>query len=67
VISFSDKFFWIPPIIIGCYILVIPFWVFIAKKNKYTKSVLYTGWTPVILAMLISTWVWKPNENRHSR
>ncbi|XP_069693795.1 solute carrier family 41 member 1-like isoform X2 [Periplaneta americana] len=51
----NDSFFWISPTIIGCYILVIPFWVFIAKKNKYTQSVLYTGWTPVIIAMLIST------------
>ncbi|XP_021915142.1 solute carrier family 41 member 1-like isoform X2 [Zootermopsis nevadensis] len=51
----NEKFSWIAPIIIGCYILAIPFWVFIAKKNKYTHSVLYTGWTPVILAMLIST------------
>ncbi|PNF18092.1 Solute carrier family 41 member 1 [Cryptotermes secundus] len=51
----DDKFSWISSIIIGCYILVIPFWVFIAKKNKYTHSILYTGWTPVVVAMLIST------------
>nr|CAD7198306.1 unnamed protein product [Timema douglasi] len=50
-----DKVYWISPIIIGSYILVIPFWVWVAKKNKYTNSVLYNGWTPVVLAMLIST------------
>ncbi|XP_066995133.1 solute carrier family 41 member 1 isoform X2 [Anabrus simplex] len=50
-----DRANWISPVIVVCYILVIPFWVWIAKKNKYTNSVLYTGWTPVILAMLIST------------
>nr|CAD7256451.1 unnamed protein product [Timema shepardi] len=50
-----DKVYWISPIIIGIYILVIPFWVWVAKKNKYTNSVLYNGWTPVVLAMLIST------------
>jgi hypothetical protein len=29
-------------------------WGWIAAKNKYTKEVLDTGWTPVISAMLIS-------------
>ncbi|PSN46730.1 hypothetical protein C0J52_00885 [Blattella germanica] len=53
-VYFADKI-WISPAIIGCYILVIPFWIFIAKKNKYTQAILYTGWTPVILAMFIST------------
>ncbi|KAK7871361.1 hypothetical protein R5R35_006072 [Gryllus longicercus] len=50
-----DKSYWISPVVIICYILVIPFWVWIAKKNKYTSSVLYSGWTPVVVAMLIST------------
>lgn len=45
---------WLAPLIISGYILVTPLWVWIAKKNKHTREVLYTGWTPVMAAMLIS-------------
>lgn len=41
--------------IICGYIMVMPLWFWIAKNNKYTNVVLYTGWAPVIIAMLIST------------
>lgn len=30
-------------------------WAWIAAKNKYTKEVLDSGWTPVISAMIISS------------
>lgn len=46
---------WLAPLIISGYILVTPLWVWIAKKNKHTREVLYTGWTPVMAAMLISS------------
>lgn len=49
-----DKQDWLAPLIISCYVLVTPLWVWIAKKNKHTNDVLYHGWTPVIVAMLIS-------------
>ncbi|XP_076224583.1 solute carrier family 41 member 1-like isoform X2 [Nomia melanderi] len=45
---------WLAPLVIACYVLVTPLWVWIAKKNKYTNDVLYSGWTPVMIAMLIS-------------
>lgn len=45
---------WVAPLVIACYILVTPLWVWIAKRNKYTNDVLYFGWTPVMIAMLIS-------------
>ncbi|KAM0735544.1 Solute carrier family 41 member 1 [Formica fusca] len=50
-----DKQDWVAPLVIACYILVTPLWVWIAKKNKYTNDVLYFGWTPVMVAMLISS------------
>ncbi|XP_033192484.1 solute carrier family 41 member 1 [Bombus vancouverensis nearcticus] len=46
---------WVAPLVIACYILVTPLWVWIAKRNKYTNDVLYFGWTPVMIAMLISS------------
>ncbi|XP_015126468.1 solute carrier family 41 member 1 isoform X1 [Diachasma alloeum] len=50
-----DKQDWLAPLIIACYILITPLWVWIAKRNKYTNDVLYSGWTPVMVAMLISS------------
>lgn len=41
--------------IICGYVMVMPLWFWIAKNNKYTNAVLYNGWAPVIIAMLIST------------
>lgn len=46
---------WLAPLIIAGYILAIPLWVWIAKKNIHTRDVLYHGWTPVMGAMLISS------------
>lgn len=46
---------WLAPLIIAGYILAIPLWVWIAKKNLQTREVLYHGWTPVMGAMLISS------------
>ncbi|XP_044766350.1 solute carrier family 41 member 1-like isoform X2 [Coccinella septempunctata] len=46
---------WLAPVIIAGYILAIPMWVWIAKKNLATRDVLYHGWTPVVGAMLISS------------
>ncbi|KAG7198274.1 hypothetical protein KM043_005677 [Ampulex compressa] len=50
-----DKQDWVAPLVIACYVLVTPLWVWIAKRNKYTNDVLYSGWTPVMVAMLISS------------
>ncbi|KOC59361.1 Solute carrier family 41 member 1 [Habropoda laboriosa] len=54
VIVFS-RHYWVAPLVIACYVLVTPLWVWIAKRNKYTNDVLYSGWTPVMIAMLISS------------
>ncbi|XP_057671129.1 solute carrier family 41 member 1-like isoform X1 [Diorhabda carinulata] len=46
---------WLAPVIIAAYILAIPLWVWIAKRNLQTRDVLYNGWTPVMGAMMISS------------
>lgn len=43
-----------PSLVVFC-LLLIPIWSFIACHNKYTQEVLYSGWTPVISAMAISS------------
>nr|XP_022915620.1 solute carrier family 41 member 1-like [Onthophagus taurus]XP_022915621.1 solute carrier family 41 member 1-like [Onthophagus taurus]XP_022915622.1 solute carrier family 41 member 1-like [Onthophagus taurus] len=50
-----DKYFYIMFIIVGIYVLfLLPTWVMIVRKNKYTKTVLKEGWVPVISALFIS-------------
>ncbi|XP_033219934.1 solute carrier family 41 member 1-like isoform X2 [Belonocnema kinseyi] len=46
---------WIAPTLVTICILVTPFWGYIAAKNPFTKEVLDDGWTPVVLAMVISS------------
>ncbi|XP_002740553.1 solute carrier family 41 member 1-like [Saccoglossus kowalevskii] len=48
--------FWIAPTIIVVFVVFLaPLWAFISHKNRYTHDVLYSGWTPVISAMVISS------------
>ncbi|XP_059165541.1 solute carrier family 41 member 1-like isoform X2 [Physella acuta] len=46
---------WLAPCIIAFFLLLLPLWVVISVKNKYTDDVIYSGWTPVLSAMLISS------------
>ena len=46
---------WPTAIIITLYILFTPICIYFAKKNQVTQLVLYTGWTPVLIAMTISS------------
>lgn len=34
---------------------LIPLWCMIANRNNFTRQVLYSGWTPVVSAMAISS------------
>ncbi|CAH1785051.1 unnamed protein product [Owenia fusiformis] len=47
--------FWVAPVIIGIFLLLTPLWVWVSVNNKYVNEVIYTGWTPVICAMVISS------------
>jgi len=50
----SGSYFWLLPLLLSAALLLVPVWWYIAHHNKYTNDVLYTGWTPVIGAMVIS-------------
>ncbi|XP_076282672.1 solute carrier family 41 member 1 isoform X1 [Lasioglossum baleicum] len=45
---------WILYVILGCYLLILPFWVYVVLRNKYTRNVLTSGWVPVLSALFIS-------------
>ncbi|XP_074646539.1 solute carrier family 41 member 1-like [Tubulanus polymorphus] len=46
---------WLSPVIIVFFLALIPVFCVISAKNRYTSEVIYTGWTPVISAMVISS------------
>jgi len=46
---------WLATAILGGYVVSMPFWIYGAKRNKSTMKILYTGWTPVLCAMVISS------------
>ncbi|XP_070150743.1 solute carrier family 41 member 2 isoform X2 [Polyergus mexicanus] len=45
---------WVLYVVFGFFLVVLPFWILIVLKNKYTKSVLKSGWVPILSALLIS-------------
>lgn len=51
----TSKEYWLAPAMIAFFLLLLPLWVVISVKNSYTNNVVYSGWTPVLGAMLISS------------
>ncbi|KAG5668150.1 hypothetical protein PVAND_016102 [Polypedilum vanderplanki] len=45
---------WITYVVLGFYALILPFWILLVLKNRYTRPVLKNGWVPVISALIIS-------------
>jgi len=50
-----DKDKWLAPTIISFYLLVIPVFVWVSWRHSATRPIVISGWTPVLLAMLISS------------
>lgn len=42
-------------VIIAVFLALVPVWAFLSYKNDLVRQVLYTGWTPVILAVVITS------------
>ena len=49
-----EQYVWASPLILGVSVANIPVMWYISHHNNYTHSVLYSGWAPVIGAMIIS-------------
>lgn len=50
-----DDYVWVSGVLLVLILLSLPVWWRVAHRNKYTSQVLYSGWTPVIGAMVISS------------
>lgn len=51
----NPHYLWMMPLLLGLVVLLLPIWFIVARRNKHTRDVLYNGWTPVIGAMVISS------------
>ncbi|XP_039298815.1 solute carrier family 41 member 1 isoform X3 [Nilaparvata lugens] len=51
----GDNMAAISVLIIVLFLGIMPLWYFISKRNEHTKTVLFTGWKPIIFSMMIST------------
>lgn len=45
---------WILYALLAVFLVLLPIWITIVYKNKYTRNVLTSGWVPVISALFIS-------------
>ena len=55
ILLFVDETIVISSILCAVLVILIPFWLCLAYYNTSTRSVLYSGWIPVLSAMLISS------------
>lgn len=49
-----EQYVWASPLLLSVALAHIPIMWYLAHRNSYTHNVLYSGWTPVIGAMVIS-------------
>ncbi|KAJ1520113.1 hypothetical protein ONE63_004333 [Megalurothrips usitatus] len=49
-----ETMWWVFILIILGFLLMLPFWVWLALRHKHTSVVLRQGWTPVLSALFIS-------------
>jgi len=49
-----DKEMWVLYVVLGMFLVLLPIWIIIVLKNKYTRKVLRSGWVPILSALLIS-------------
>ncbi|KAL9878234.1 solute carrier family 41 member 1 isoform 2-T2 [Glossina fuscipes fuscipes] len=45
---------WVTYVVLACYMFLLPLWIIVVLKNKYTRPILKTGWVPVLSALCIS-------------
>lgn len=51
----ATKFFWLSGTLLASLLILTPVWAIIARKNKFTRSKVITGWLPIMTAMIMQT------------
>ncbi|KAM3833579.1 solute carrier family 41 member 2 isoform 1-T1 [Vipera latastei] len=50
-----ENYYYISPLVGAFFLALTPMWIIIAAKHPATRTVLHSGWEPVITAMVISS------------
>lgn len=50
-----ESYYYVSPLVGALFLALTPMWIVIAAKHPATRTVLYSGWEPVITAMIISS------------
>ncbi|XP_051850478.1 solute carrier family 41 member 2-like [Antechinus flavipes] len=50
-----ETYYYIAPLVGALFLALTPIWIMIAAKHPATRTVLHSGWGPVIIAMIISS------------
>lgn len=53
-LSCLPEMWYLPVLVCGFFLVLIPLWVVIARRSPPIREVLRSGWQPVIVAMSIS-------------
>ncbi|XP_008841363.1 solute carrier family 41 member 2 isoform X2 [Nannospalax galili] len=51
----QETYYYISPLVCAFFLALTPIWIIIAAKHPATRTVLHSGWEPVITAMVISS------------
>ncbi|GFU74034.1 solute carrier family 41 member 1 [Trichonephila clavipes] len=51
----SGQYIWVEAAVLIALLCTIPFWAILSYRNMYTRHVLYSGWIPIISAVVISS------------
>uniref|UniRef100_A0A667HJ00 Solute carrier family 41 member n=1 Tax=Lynx canadensis TaxID=61383 RepID=A0A667HJ00_LYNCA len=51
----QERYYYISPLVGVFFLALTPIWIIIAAKHPATRTVLHSGWEPVITAMVISS------------
>lgn len=58
ILSFSDSFPYVSSLVCAFFMFLTPLWIVISSKHPASRTLLYSGWEPVITAMVISRCVY---------
>ena len=59
-----ESFIWIQVSIIVIFLILVPIFFYYASRNEFARDALYNGWTPIIIAMIISRYILSLTEKQ---
>lgn len=57
VLASAESHPYVAAVVCVFFLLLTPLWIVISSKHPASRTLLYSGWEPVITAMVISRWL----------